>query len=590
MKKEINETLKIALSLLDEKSKVDLSSTEIEIKENKGKKFGDYSTNLALILAQELKIEPDKIAKALIKEIPANPSLEKIEFAKPGFINFFIKEGGHSEILKTINREKEDFGLSYKSSSNKKKKILIEYVSSNPTGPLHVGHGRGAAFGSVLSSILRATGHEVDEEYYVNDQGRQIDILTVSVLLRYEQLLDNKIPFPKGCYQGDYIKLYAKKISKLKKKNHLVPPSKRNFLITEIKRIKKDEDLDILIKFLKENLKERFHEAKKFIIHEIITSIKLDLKKFGVKQNLWFKETTLYRSLNKKPSLINKVKTSLKKTGFIYEKDGALWFKSTKFNDDKDRVIEKENGQATYFASDIAYHFDKYQRGYDKIINVWGADHHGYLPRVRSAMLALKQDPKKLEVIFIQFASLLREGKKISMSTRGGEFISLSELMEEVSAEAARFFFINRKTEQHLDFDLDLAKEESKDNPLYYVQYAHARICSVFKKLKSESKNYDYDLGEKKISILSGNREIEIQKLLSQFPEVILRAANNYEPHLICYYLRNLASSFHSYYNEERFLVENEDELQARLFMLKAIKQVLFNGLSLLGLSAPTSM
>ncbi len=594
VKSEIQKSLLLAIQSIKEWEDLNLTSLKIEIKDNREKKFGDHSTNLALILSQKLKDDPEKIAEKLIKNFPPNSSIKKIEFSKPGFINFFLVDSHHFEILKIINKEKDKFGLN--SSKNKGKKTLIEYVSSNPTGPLHVGHGRGAAFGSVLSNVLRASGHKVDEEYYINDQGRQIDILTLSVLLRYEQFTNKAIPYPKFCYQGEYINTYADQITKEQEKKEnskeasFVPLDKEKKLIEVLKKVKKDEDLDALISFIKQNLEGKFFEIKEFVLEKIVNSIKSDLLKMGVNQNLWFKETGLYKSQNGKLSLINEVKNILKKNGLTYEKEGALWFKSSNFKDDKDRVIEKENGHTTYFASDIAYHAHKYKRGYDKIINIWGSDHHGYLPRVNSSMTALGLEPDKLEVIFIQFVTLVKGSKKISMSTRGGQFITLDELMDEVSPEAARFFFINRKAEQHLSFDLDLAKKQSKDNPLYYIQYAHARICSILKKLESAQGKVDTALGQKNSNLLNSEKESRLLKTLTQFPEVVLKSSDNYEPHLICYYLKDLSSTFHAYYNEEKILVDNEEEMQAKILLLQCVKQVIFNGLTLLGVSSPSSM
>ena len=351
-----------------------------------------------------------------------------------------------------------------------------------------------------------------------------------------------------------------------------------------------EEALDGLISQSKEALNESFDEIKSFALNRILKNIEGDLKDFGVKHNSWFKESTMFRADKDKTPLIYKALDSLQAKKQLYEKDGALWFRSTDFGDEKDRVVKRENGATTYFASDIAYHANKYDRGYSKIINIWGADHHGYLPRVKAAMSALDEDTDKFEVVFIQFANLIRNGKKLSMSTRAGEFISLRELIEEVTSEAARFFYINRKGNQHLDFDLDLAKEQSKDNPLYYVQYAHARICSIFDKLEENKKSYKESIAMDSLDQLNSEQEIEIQKLLSQFPEVVIRSAANYEPHLICYYLRQLAGTFHSYYNNEKILVEEESTLQARLFLISAVRQVVFNGLTILGISAPETM
>ena len=589
MKEKLKKALILALSKLEGGNELEKLDLKIELKANEEEKFGDYSTNIAMLATKKLSKTPKEIAELLVQDLKKNSFIKKIEIAGPGFINFYLTQESRSGILKIINTQKDFYG--FVKSKKPKKKVLIEYVSSNPTGPLHVGHGRGAAYGSVLSNIFKVAGYAVDEEYYVNDRGRQVDVLAVSVWLRYLQDFNLEIAFPKECYNGEYVKLLAKQLKDNNDDRFIVSKDQNKKLFNILSNeLKEEKDLDFLVEFVRERLKESFEEIKVFSLNSILESMRKDLKDFGVKHNLWFKESSMFNSSKQKTSEIREVISVLGKNGFTYQKDGALWFRSTNFKDEKDRVVIRENGQTTYFASDIAYHANKFQRGYDKILNVWGADHHGYLPRVKAAMSALGQDTSKFEVIFIQFASLIKGGKKVSMSTRGGKFISLNELMEQVTPEAARFFYINRKANQHLDFDLDLAKEESQDNPLYYVQYAHARICSVFKKLQERSGTYNEATALKNIEYLKGDKEAKIQQSLSQFPEVIERAAENYEPHLICYYLRNLAYNFHSYYNSEKILVENEKELQAKLFMLSAIKQVIFNGLKILGIKSPESM
>jgi arginyl-tRNA synthetase len=589
MKEELKKSLNQALKSLEKEHNVILSKTKIEIKENKEKEFGDFSSNLALVLSKELSKPPKDIAEMLLKELGEKDFIDRMEIAGPGFINFFLSHASRTEILKIINKEKNKFGFSTKKKAEKDS-VLIEYVSSNPTGPLHVGHGRGAAFGSVLASILKATGHQVDEEYYVNDQGRQTEILSLSVWLRYLEIFNQVSLFPNNCYQGAYIESLAKELEKDQDKKFCVDKELEKEISQLLSLDLTEEELDNLIAKSKELLKKGFKEITTFALENILQNIERDLKAFGVEHNKWFKESSMFSTSRTNRSLIGEALDSLKSKKKLYEKDGALWFQSTDFGDEKDRVVKRENGATTYFASDIAYHANKFNRGYSKIINVWGADHHGYLPRVKAAMSALGEDTDKFEVIFIQFANLIRGGKKLSMSTRAGEFISLNELIEEVTSEAARFFFINRKGNQHLDFDLDLAKEESKDNPLYYIQYAHARICSVFDKLKENKKSYKESVALEALDQLNSDQEVEIQQLLSQFPDVINRSAENYEPHLICYYLRNLAGTFHSYYNNERILVEEENTLQAKLFLISAVKQVLFNGLKILSISAPESM
>ena len=589
MKKVLEESLSQALKAIEKEHNVNLLKTKIEVKENKEKEFGDFSSNLALSLSKEFSKSPRDIAEMLVIELGEKKFIDRIEIAGPGFINFFLSHSSRTEILKTVNKEKDKFGFVIKKNTEKDS-VLIEYVSSNPTGPLHVGHGRGAAFGSALASILKASGYQVDEEYYVNDQGRQMEILSLSVWLRYLEIFNQVSPFPNNCYQGSYIESLAKKLTKDVDVKFGVNKENAEEISQLLSLDLTEEELDNLIAKAKATLNKGFGEIKTFALKNILKNIEGDLKDFGVEHNKWFRESSMFNDSETKGSLISRALDSLNSKNQLYEKNGALWFKSTDFGDEKDRVVKRENGATTYFASDIAYHANKFNRGYSKIINIWGADHHGYLPRVRAAMSALDEDVDKFEVIFIQFANLIRGGKKLSMSTRAGEFISLNELIEEVTSEAARFFYINRKGNQHLDFDLDLAKEQSKDNPLYYIQYAHARICSVFDKLGENKKSYKESVALRSLDHLTSDQEVEIQQLLSQFPEVVKRSAENYEPHLICYYLRNLAGSFHSYYNNDRILVEEENALQAKLFLISAVRHVVFNGLKILGISAPESM
>ena len=483
--------------------------------------------------------------------------------------------------MRDISIQKDKFG---KFESNNKK-VLIEYVSSNPTGPLHVGHGRGAVFGSVLSRLLKEAGFQVDEEYYVNDFGRQMNILSVSLWIRYAQIFDKNVKMLNNGYQGDYLIAIAQHLKKLRS-DELFDDDDEIKSLLEYENEEAEKHTDEVIDRIKSKLNDEFSYVRDFALREILELIKEDLLEFGVDHNNWFSESTLYKSEPHDLSKVDQSIDELSSKGFVYEKEGAIWFKSSELGDDKDRVLKRGNGEFTYFASDVAYHLDKYDRGYDRIINIWGSDHHGYLPRVKAAMEASEKNVEKLEVVFIQFANLIRSGKKVTMSTRSGEFISLKELIEEVTSEAARFFYINRKADQHLDFDLDLAKEQSKDNPLYYIQYAHARICSVLRKSKAQEE----ELTASELGLLDSNKEIEIQKLLKQYPPLIERAALASEPHLICYYLKDLASNFHSYYNTEKFIVEDQKLMNSRLFLLNGVKQVIHNGLTVLGINAPHEM
>ena len=583
MRQPIIDQLTSIVEKLIKESDTDYLDYKIKLQENKDNEHGDYASNIAMILAKGLGRNPKDLAEQISKDFVLDDQVLKIEVAGPGFINFFISKLMHAEILNTIDLEKEKYGHNKRNLG----KVLIEYVSSNPTGPLHVGHGRGAAFGSVLAKLLTAAGHTVDEEYYVNDYGRQMSILTVSVWIRYMQNSKQDITMSALGYQGDYIKLIADDLTKENKEKYMLPDKDHERVLSFLKVQEDEKDIDSLIAFMQEVLAEGFVEIRSFALDKMLNIIKKDLMRFGVNHNLWFFESSLYSEERQEDCKTNKAISDLRSKNYVYEKDGALWVKSSEFKDDKDRVLQRSNSDHTYFSSDVAYHLDKYIRSYDRIINIWGSDHHGYLPRVRAAMKALGLNTDKLEVVFIQFANLVRNGEKISMSTRSGEFITLSELLDEVTPEAARFFYINRKADQHLEFDLELAKEQSKDNPLYYIQYAHARICSVFNKAKykpeGDSKSLD-------LSLLTATKEIEIQKQLAIFPSLIEKSAKSNDPHLICYYLKDLASLFHSYYNNEKFIIKDNDLMLSRLFLLKGIKQVIFNGLEILGVSSPKKM
>ena len=581
MKEKIKESLRSIIIDLYGSSESIHDEFEISIQDNKEKQYGDLASNVALVLAKPLKRNPKEIAEEIKGKFITDKEIVKVDVAGPGFINFFLSKESHGAILRDISIQKDKFG---KFESNNKK-VLIEYVSSNPTGPLHVGHGRGAVFGSVLSRLLKEAGFQVDEEYYVNDFGRQMNILSASLWIRYAQIFDKNIKMLNNGYQGDYLIAIAQNLKKLRS-DELFDDDDEIKSLLEYENEEAEKHTDEVIDSIKSKLNDEFSYVRDFALREILELIKEDLLEFGVDHNKWFSESTLYKSEPHDLSKVDQSIDELSSKGFVYEKEGAIWFKSSELGDDKDRVLKRGNGEFTYFASDVAYHLDKYDRGYDRIINIWGSDHHGYLPRVKAAMEASEKNVEKLEVVFIQFANLIRAGKKVTMSTRSGEFITLKELIEEVTSEAARFFYINRKADQHLDFDLDLAKEQSKDNPLYYIQYAHARICSVLRKSKAQEE----ELTTSELGLLDSNKEIEIQKILKQYPPLIERAALASEPHLICYYLKDLASIFHSYYNTEKFIVEDQKLMNSRLFLLSGVKQVIYNGLTVLGINAPHEM
>ena len=581
MKEKIKESLRSIILDLNGSPESIHDEFEINIQDNKEKQYGDLASNVALVLAKPLKRNPKEIAEEIKGKFITDKEIVKVDVAGPGFINFFLSKESHGSILRDISIQKDKFGK----FESKNKKVLIEYVSSNPTGPLHVGHGRGAVFGSVLSRLLKEAGFQVDEEYYVNDFGRQMNILSVSLWIRYAQIFDKNIKMLNNGYQGDYLIVIAQHLKKLRS-DELFDDDDEIKSLLEYENEDAEKHTDEVIDSIKSKLNDEFSYVRDFALREILELIKEDLLEFGVDHNKWFSESSLYESESHDLSKVDQSIDELSSKGFVYEKEGAIWFKSSELGDDKDRVLKRGNGEFTYFASDVAYHLDKYDRGYDRIINIWGSDHHGYLPRVKAAMEASEKNVEKLEVVFIQFANLIRAGKKVTMSPRSGEFITLKELIEEVTSEAARFFYINRKADQHLDFDLDLAKEQSKDNPLYYIQYAHARICSVLRK----SKVQEEELTTSELGLLDSNKEIEIQKILKQYPPLIERAALASEPHLICYYLKDFASIFHSYYNTEKFIVEDQKLMNSRLFLLSGVKQVIYNGLTVLGINAPHEM
>ena len=509
MKAKIEDSLREIICNLYSKNISNINDISINLQENKEKAHGDLASNIAMVLAKPLGKSPIEIAKQIIDQYEIDKEIINVEMAGPGFINFFLSKDSISEVLREIDEKKHNFGKKVSCEQ----KVLIEYVSSNPTGPLHVGHGRGAAFGSVLSDLLREAGYEVDEEYYVNDFGRQIDILALSLWVRYAQFYDKNIQMFSDGYQGEYLIEIAENLKRNKADAFFIKDEDIHSLFNSDKD-KGENFVDSLVEKIKVKLGKDYSQIKEFAVQEILKLIKSDLTEFGVNHNSWFSESSLYAEDRNSEFRVKKSIEELKAGGFVYEKDNAIWFKSSKFNDDKDRVLKRGSGDFTYFASDVAYHIDKYERGYEKILNIWGSDHHGYLPRVKAALEACNKDRDKLEVVFVQFASLVRSGKKVSMSTRSGEFISIKELMDEVTPDAARFFYINRKADQHLEFDLDLAKEQSKDNPLYYIQYAHARICSVFRK----SKIGEDSLSEADLNLLDSERETEIIKEFGTVP------------------------------------------------------------------------
>ncbi|MCC7091458.1 MAG: arginine--tRNA ligase [Nitrosomonas sp.] len=553
----------------------------IELARTKQASHGDYSCNLAMQLTKSLHNNPREIAQSLIAHLPDSPYIEKIEVAGAGFINVFLKNTAKQQYLKYVLQSREMFGHSTLGNG---KKVQVEFVSANPTGPLHVGHGRGAAIGASLSNILSAAGYAVSREFYVNDAGRQMDILTLSTWLRYLELDNIQIPFPSNAYQGDYVKAMAELIYQAHGQRYVHQPEsllQDMPIAAQGAEMDTDERLDQLIANAKKILGEDYAYIHNFVLTEQLGDCRNDLMEFGVEFDTWFSEQSLFDN-----GLVAHTIELLDKRHFLYQQDGATWFRSTRFGDEKDRVVQRENGQFTYFASDIAYHLNKFERGFDQVINIWGADHHGYIPRVKGALQALGVDPAKLEIALVQFAVLYRNGKKASMSTRAGEFVTLRELRQEVGKDAARFFYVMRKSDQHLDFDLDLATSQTNENPVYYVQYAHARVCSVLAQWDGDRA----DLAEVDAAALINPAELGLLQKIIDYPDVTEIAAKELSPHLIAFYLRELASEFHSYYNSTRFLVPEISVQHARLALIASIQQILSNGLRLLGVSAPDKM
>ena len=582
MKDQLQELLTKCVQDLISKGILKEMPSKIRIDHTKDNSHGDYATNIALMLSKQAKMSPVELAKIIIDQFEQKNFIKKIEIAGPGFINFFISQESSSSIVNEILAQAASYGCS---DIGQGKKVLLEYVSANPTGPLHVGHGRGAAYGATVSNLLRNAGFIVDNEYYVNDAGRQMDILTVSIYLRYLTICGEDLRFPDNGYQGQYINDIAQGIYETSgQKFHL----KSDLVFENVCRDgteggDKEVHIDQLIEKAKSILGDGFKTVFEVGIESILSGIKNDLAEFGVVFEKWFSEQSLIDS-GLSESCISKLKDSKN----LYEKDGALWFKTTNYGDEKDRVVVRDNGNHTYFASDIAYHLDKLDRGYDKIINVWGADHHGYIPRVKASIEALGYNSDKLEILLVQFANLYRGGSKVQMSTRSGSFVTLEDLRAEVGNDAARFFYILRKSEQHMDFDLDLAKSKTNENPVYYIQYAHARICSVFK--QADEKELELDVSQANLSLLTEETEKDILRELSRFRSVLESSAIQYEPHQLAYYLRDLSNHFHSYYNACKFIVDDKNLTQARLALINATQQILKNGLSILGVGAPDSM
>ena len=585
MKQHIADLIQDAIDALKAAGEFDADLVaKIQIDNTKDKQHGDFACNVALTLAKVARRKPRDIAQLICSHLPASASVTKTQIAGPGFINFFISQDATQAIIGKVLEEGEKFG---RNNSGAGHKVQVEFVSANPTGPLHVGHGRGAAYGASVSNLLEASGYEVEREYYVNDAGRQMNILAASVWLRYLQQAGEDIVFPSNGYQGAYVKDIAEQLhqSAGDRLKHSATQVMAN-LHADGPEGDKEKHIDDLIA----RAKDLLGESDYWLVFDagldsIRDDIKQDLQGFGVDYQHWFSE----RSLDQDDQ-INRAIKKLQEQEHVYEDGGALWFRSTAFGDDKDRVVKRDNGQTTYFASDIAYHLNKFERGMDTVINVWGADHHGYITRVKAALEALGIDPKRLVVKLVQFAILYRGEERVQMSTRSGSFVTLRELREEVGKDASRFFYVTRKSEQHMDFDLELAKTESKDNPVYYIQYAHARICTLINRLAQENMAWDSAMGLKQLEKLKEAAEITLMQQIALYPEVLANAASNHEPHQIAHYLKDLAGNFHSYYNAHRMVIDDVLLRNARMCLCMAARQVMANGLDLLGVDAPEHM
>ena len=592
MKTEILSGLTTALHAVARAQKIEEEqlTLPLELGRCKNPAHGDYTSNVAMQYAKTFQMNPRQFAEALIAALPAHPGIASVEIAGPGFINIRLASGSDSAVLETIVREGTAYG---RHQAEHPQKILLEFVSANPTGPLHVGHGRGAAYGATLANILRANGHHVDNEYYVNDAGRQMDILALSVYWRYMQICGSDRTLPQGIYQGDYVVDIAREHYARYGDKHYrapetwVPTHPAEWSEAAIDNGERDAWIDAAIAALKNTLGEADYRAVFDAgLDAEVADIRADLQEFGVTFNRWYSERSLFTD-----GRIHEMLDVLRARGYLYEKDGAQWFRASDFGDEKDRVVVRENGITTYFASDIAYHYDKYQRGYDRMIDIFGADHHGYMARVRASLAALGLEPEKLDITLVQFAVLYKDGAKMQMSTRSGQFVTLRDLRAQVGSDAARFFYVMRKPEQHLDFDLDLATSHSKDNPYYYVQYAHARTSRVLERAQEEGVPFDAQTALAQREHLTEPEEKTLLRELARYPDTIAAAGAQMAGHLIVNYLKDLAGAWHQYYDAGHKVLHEDAALRdARLLLTHAVRQVLRNGLDIIGVAARERM
>jgi arginyl-tRNA synthetase len=569
MKSELEELLAAAVERLTGMLlPAPVPRAQIVVERTRDTAHGDFASNIALRLAKAAGLKPRELAEAIVAALPPSAQLDRCEIAGAGFINFHLARDAQTSILQRVLAEGARFGCS---NAGQGQRILLEYVSANPTGPLHVGHGRQAAWGSTLANLLRASGHEVHREYYINDAGRQVDILTTSVWVRYLECCGETVPFPDNGYRGEYVRDIAARLHAR--------------IGSDLRRAGAELLAGLPPDATAGGDKERYIDVLKSSLEGMLADIRADLAEFGVEFERWYSERQLTDSGVIEQTLIN-----LERGSHLYRRDGAVWFRSTAFGDDEDRVLVRANGQYTYFAPDLAYHLDKRQRGFEKLIDVWGADHHGYVARMRGGITALGASGDSLEVCLIQFVSLFRGEVKVAMGKRDGQFVTLRQLREEVGNDACRLFYLMRSHDQHLDFDLELAKSRSNENPVYYIQYAHARVASVLKQLEARALKHDAAAGLAALARLDSPQEQAVFTALARYGEVVLQAARNRTPHSLVHYLRELANTFHSWYNAAPFIVDDAGLRNARLALARGVQQVVRNGLGLLGVTAPEVM
>jgi len=579
MKDELRQLIQTSIKESDLIEEDLINNFKIEINQSTQSDHGDFSSNVALKISGEARMKPLKVAEIIAQKIESTGWLNKIEVVPPGFINFFVDDRTKADLLISIIEQESNYGSV---SPNSEGSILLEFVSSNPTGPLHVGHGRHAAYGDSLAKILKKAGHTVSCEYYINDSGRQIDILVLSVLVALINKKEPLLKIPGACYQGSYIGNLTEVVPKttIKEINKLLSSD------LEVKETDDEKEADALVSIIKDSIgKSVFEEVTVSVVDKMVKIIKSDLSDFGVEFDHWFSEKTMI-----KDSKITLALKKLKKENTLFKKDGATWLKTTDYGDDKDRVVLRDDGRSTYFASDIAYHADKKDRGFAKLINILGSDHHGYINRLKGGLASMSLNPEDLEIILMQFVTLFRGKKKIQMSTRSGEFIPMRELYKEVGIDAARFFYVSRSFDQHLDFDLELAKQQNNLNPVYYIQYANARISSVLKEIEKKGYKNNQELGIKNIGSLDSKHESGLISMLQKYPEIIKKSADQRAVNKLSNYLKEIAQLLHSYYASQKFVIEDNEMRNARIILLRCVSIVIQDGLSLLGVSSPSKM